>query len=121
LPQVLAANQPLPDWVSIKLIPHSENQVANQMVSHLPEIDQVASDDWQQTEAPDLPETVTVSQPGDNKAHSRQNLGLLLSHQLATLHTGDITIQGSLEEGYRYVIRLPQMKAGEEMMQRPLS
>lgn len=46
--------------------------------------------------------------------NSRHNLGLKLSRQLATLHGGDIVLQGSAAEGYRYVIRLPQMKSGEE-------
>jgi signal transduction histidine kinase len=47
-------------------------------------------------------------------ANSRHNLGLRLSRQLAALHGGDIIVQGSAAEGYRYVIRLPQMRSGEE-------
>lgn len=39
----------------------------------------------------------------------RSNLGLLLSRQLAELHGGQISIQGSIESGYRYVVSLPQM------------
>lgn len=38
---------------------------------------------------------------------SRESLGLLLSCQLAELHGGQITIQGSSESGYRYVASLP--------------
>ncbi|MDF5732445.1 MAG: histidine kinase, partial [Rhizonema sp. PD38] len=38
---------------------------------------------------------------------SRESLGLLLSCQLAELHGGEISIQGSLESGYRYVLSLP--------------
>lgn len=38
---------------------------------------------------------------------SRERLGLLLSCQLAELHGGQISIQGSPESGYRYVISLP--------------
>jgi signal transduction histidine kinase len=38
---------------------------------------------------------------------SRESLGLLLSCQLADLHGGEITIQGSRESGYRYVLSLP--------------
>jgi signal transduction histidine kinase len=44
------------------------------------------------------------------KAHnslSRESLGLLLSCQLAELHGGQISIQGSPESGYRYVLTLP--------------
>ncbi|MBW4562225.1 MAG: GAF domain-containing sensor histidine kinase [Mojavia pulchra JT2-VF2] len=44
------------------------------------------------------------------KAHSslsRESLGLLLSCQLAELHGGQISIQGSPESGYRYVLSLP--------------
>ena len=40
---------------------------------------------------------------------SRQGLGLLLSSHLAELHGGNITIKGSSEEGYRYVVRLPHL------------
>jgi light-regulated signal transduction histidine kinase (bacteriophytochrome) len=38
-----------------------------------------------------------------------KNLGLLLSQQLAELHGGKITIQGTPESGYRYVITLPRL------------
>jgi signal transduction histidine kinase len=38
---------------------------------------------------------------------SREKLGLLLSCQLAEIHGGEITFQGSAESGYRYVISLP--------------
>lgn len=56
----------------------------------------------------------TDSQPTSNtnegSGGSRYSLGLLLSRQLAELHGGDITVQGSLEEGHRYVIKLPQLR-----------
>ncbi len=38
---------------------------------------------------------------------SREKLGLLLSCHLAELHSGQISIQGSPESGYRYVLSLP--------------
>lgn len=41
-------------------------------------------------------------------SNSREELGLLLSRQLAELHGGDLTIQGSAERGHRYVVNLPQ-------------
>ncbi|WP_242059775.1 GAF domain-containing sensor histidine kinase [Oscillatoria sp. FACHB-1407] len=40
---------------------------------------------------------------------SRQSLGLMFSRCLAQTHGGDITIQGSAETGYRYVIQLPRL------------
>ncbi|NET06832.1 MAG: GAF domain-containing sensor histidine kinase [Symploca sp. SIO2B6] len=40
---------------------------------------------------------------------SLENLGLLLSCHLAELHAGKISIQGSSEMGYRYVISLPAL------------
>ncbi|MEB3338671.1 MAG: GAF domain-containing sensor histidine kinase [Leptolyngbyaceae bacterium] len=40
--------------------------------------------------------------------NSRESLELLLSRQLAEIHGGQISIQGSAESGYRYVISLPQ-------------
>lgn len=39
---------------------------------------------------------------------SRESLGLLLSCLLAEMHGGDISIQGSSDAGYRYVISLPE-------------
>jgi signal transduction histidine kinase len=42
---------------------------------------------------------------------SRQGLGLLLSTHLAELHGGNITVKGSAEEGYRYVVRLPYLRS----------
>lgn len=50
------------------------------------------------------------------KQDSRQCLGLMLSHQLAALHEGSISVQGSIEEGYRYVIRLPYFEGLEEKL-----
>jgi len=41
----------------------------------------------------------------------REKLGLVLSCQLAELHGGQISIQGSLESGYRYLLSLPQQLA----------
>ncbi|MFE4108213.1 GAF domain-containing sensor histidine kinase [Almyronema epifaneia] len=40
---------------------------------------------------------------------SREGLGLLLSRQLTEIHGGSLTLQGSLESGYRYVVSLPQL------------
>jgi len=42
-------------------------------------------------------------------ASLNRNLGLLLSRQLIEMHSGQITIQGAAESGYRYVISLPQL------------
>lgn len=41
-------------------------------------------------------------------ANPHRNLGLLLSRQIAEMHSGQITIQSTPESGYRYVISLPQ-------------
>ncbi len=47
---------------------------------------------------------------------SRESLGLLLSCHLAELHGGQISVQGSLESGYRYVICLPQLESVDERL-----
>lgn len=60
--------------------------------------------------------SVTTPAPASN---TRQSLGVLLSRQLAEIHAGDIMVQGSAEEGYRYVIRLPQVKNSEEQVLPP--
>jgi hypothetical protein len=52
----------------------------------------------------------TPDSPQLEGENSRYGLGLLLSRHLAELHGGDITVQGSQEEGYRYVIKLPQLR-----------
>jgi len=52
----------------------------------------------------------TSSNMGSSQHHatlSRESLGVLLSCQLAELHEGKISIQGSPESGYRYVLSLP--------------
>lgn len=45
---------------------------------------------------------------------SRQSLGLILSQQLAEIHGGSISIQGTTESGFRYVILLPQRAVNDE-------
>ncbi len=47
---------------------------------------------------------------------SRESLGLLLSCQLAELHGGYISIQGSPESGFRYVLSLPLNQEKAEAM-----
>lgn len=41
---------------------------------------------------------------------SRERLGLLLSCQLAQMHGGNISIQGTQRSGYRYVVSLPERR-----------
>jgi signal transduction histidine kinase len=50
---------------------------------------------------------------GQNGNLSRESLGLLLSCQLAELHGGQISIQGSSESGYRYVVYIPLQAPAE--------
>ncbi len=50
-----------------------------------------------------------VAESKAQPANLNNNLGLLLSRQLAELHDGCVTIQGAPESGYRYVISLPPM------------
>ncbi len=47
---------------------------------------------------------------------SRESLGLLLSCHLAELHGGQISIQGSLAAGYRYVVNLPQLESAAQRL-----
>ncbi len=49
-----------------------------------------------------------------NGSISRESLGLLLSSQLAEIHGGSITIQGSTESGNRYVLSLPLQMASTD-------
>ena len=52
--------------------------------------------------------------PGKND--SRESLGLLLSCHLAELHGGEVSVQGSLEAGYRYVVTLPVFESVNERL-----
>ncbi|MEO0824277.1 MAG: GAF domain-containing sensor histidine kinase [Cyanobacteria bacterium J06639_16] len=54
-----------------------------------------------------LPEP--AGQPSPSMAASREELGILLSHQLVEVHGGQLQLQGSITSGYRYVIILPSM------------
>ncbi len=47
---------------------------------------------------------------------SRKSMGLLLSCHLAELHGGQISVQGSIESGYRYVICLPKLESANERL-----
>jgi len=49
-----------------------------------------------------------------SSSQSRESLGLLLSCELAEIHGGQISVQGSPESGYRYVVALPQVVSGDE-------
>ncbi len=74
-------------------------------------------DEWsslEPTAKPTVASLATSSTDPMQADNSRQSLGLKLSRQLAALHAGEIVLQGSAAEGYRYVIRLPQMKGKEE-------
>jgi signal transduction histidine kinase len=82
-----------------------------------------AEDEWSSIEPanPSLINSIAGSPDATRDDDSRLSLGLKLSRQLAALHAGEIVLQGSAAEGYRYVIRLPQMKGREEQTsaQRP--
>jgi signal transduction histidine kinase len=51
----------------------------------------------------------TVSGNKTESDQTRHNLGIMLARQLAEIHGGMLTIQGSSESGHRYVLTLPQM------------
>ncbi|MBW4576145.1 MAG: GAF domain-containing sensor histidine kinase [Aphanothece sp. CMT-3BRIN-NPC111] len=51
-----------------------------------------------------------TSSGGNN---SRESLGLLLCCYLAEIHSGEISVQGSSELGYRYLVSFPQLAADE--------
>jgi signal transduction histidine kinase len=55
---------------------------------------------------------ITMEHEKDDKFRkTRHGLGFILSRRLAEAHGGNITLQGSPESGYRYVISLPQFRA----------
>jgi signal transduction histidine kinase len=78
---------------------HQENSEQASLPVVLPRIDVSGSDI--------LDVRVGLNLTKSNGTLSRESLGLLLSCQLAELHHGQISIQGSSESGYRYVLTLP--------------
>ena len=64
------------------------------------------------TDTTDDSASVLVAQP-DKLNRSRESLSLILSCYLAELHGGQISIQGTLESGYRYLVNLPELVAEE--------
>ncbi|MGA9378977.1 MAG: GAF domain-containing sensor histidine kinase [Phormidium sp.] len=85
-----------------------------------PEYDPSGIESSLSTEFSDLDKQVmATSQEVEISAHpldseSWENLGLLLSCHLAQMQGGNISIQGSSESGYRYVILLPKVKPVDE-------
>lgn len=59
-------------------------------------------------------EQKAVLELGYQRDTNRKNLGLLLCQQLAELHEGNISVQGSTEGGFRYVISLPRFAEPSE-------
>lgn len=60
-----------------------------------------------------VPSSISSNSANESEAiDTRQELGLLLSQRLTDIHGGDITIQGSQNHGYRYVVSLPPFDVG---------
>lgn len=113
-------------------IPHMEPCFDQPLVAAAPNYPPAelidASEGWQEESAQALPvsersplseyeedQLLPLQQSESIQAQSgsvaRENLGLLLSCHLAQMHGGQISIQGSPESGYRYVLTLPNMMA----------
>jgi signal transduction histidine kinase len=96
---------------------HAANRLA--MVGAESEFNEVSPSSSLSWELDDLPEEYSnYSDSFDEpekaqSSSSRQGLGLALSSHLAELHGGSITVKGSNEEGYRYVLRLPYLRQRE--------
>lgn len=78
-------------------------------ISYLSSANQMSSSSMSAALA--IVEELTQLSEGNN---SRESLGLLLSCQLAEIHGGQISVQGSAESGYRYVVSLPQLATSED-------
>jgi signal transduction histidine kinase len=105
----------LGDGLPTDYAPRTANNLA--LVAADSEFNEVspASFSW---EIDDLPEefasySEVYEEPEAQPQSSRQGLGLALSSHLAELHGGSITVKGSHEEGYRYVVRLPHLRQRE--------
>jgi hypothetical protein len=83
--------------------------------SKITETEEISPEIYPSVAASQLPSVTTplsaaegLSQLSESDHSSREGLGLLLSCHLAEVQGGQISIQGSSEAGYRYVISLPQ-------------
>lgn len=69
-----------------------------------------------------FPNTHAPMQPGSSEStqlhnlQRRESLRLSLSYHLAQLHGGQISLQGTPESGYRYIVSLPQLVAVQESL-----
>ncbi|MEM9217332.1 MAG: GAF domain-containing sensor histidine kinase [Cyanobacteria bacterium P01_F01_bin.150] len=57
-----------------------------------------------------IAETGSARDAEQKARQTRQNLSMLLSRTLVEMHGGSLSIQGSLEAGYRYVLTLPYLE-----------
>jgi hypothetical protein len=70
--------------------------------------------DKSELESPQLNDNDISSASNSQLYRSCETLRLLLSCHLAKLHGGQISVQGTAESGYRYVVTLPQLEAVKE-------
>ncbi len=99
---------------TIAPLPHSGNL---ELPDRLSETDSNNSNvGWAESEMPITPAIPKKPAVTSFLKDSRENVGLLLSRQLAEMHGGSISIQGSQESGYRYVVSLPQMTKATEVI-----
>jgi signal transduction histidine kinase len=105
IPQSVLAKQWLPKFPLIE--PEFDSFAAETDADNSYDHDQALSSLQSHFAGDHMVNQITLAQP-DN---SRQGLGLTLSRQLAELHGGQITLQGNPDQGYRYVISLPQQTA----------
>ncbi|MBD2576083.1 GAF domain-containing sensor histidine kinase [Oscillatoria sp. FACHB-1406] len=106
LPQVEIYSQPLnleitPSWETAVALtePETEELPSNQQILANPSLSPLEKVEQLQQKSPE--------------ENYRDILGLVLSCHLAELHGGSITIQGSLQSGYRYVFKLPTVETHE--------
>lgn len=83
--------------------------------SRMIETEEMSPEVYQSVASSQLPAAIAklsvaegLSQLSESNHSSREGLGLLLSCHLAEIQGGQISIQGSPEAGYRYLISLPQ-------------
>lgn len=67
-----------------------------------------------ESESPQLNHKDISTASSSQLYRSCESLRLLLSCHLAKLHGGQISVQGTAESGYRYVVSLPQLEAVKE-------
>jgi signal transduction histidine kinase len=59
-------------------------------------------------------ETPSKRKPSSKRSRSQDLLRVILSRKIAAMHGGKITLQGSADTGYRFIVTIPELPGAED-------